>query len=593
MGERKPARPVGQIYRVIDRQRKALLNREQKTVDAMLRGWRAAALHIEERLAKVTELIENSRAHDLPIGESWLYEQERWLTFLETIAEEMGKLVPELQDEARRGQLSAIDMGLQHAGELQKALTTRRAFRSLPVAAVRSAVGVISDRSPVADLFRELGPDMLRKARAIFVSGVASGENPKEIARRWREEGIDLSKKRSVLIARTESLRAYRTSQQETYASNSDILVGCRVVCARDGRSCVMCLAQDGKILAHREQFATHPGCRCGLAPVLIDDDAARELPDAWLRKQPPDVQRRFLGKARYDLWQSGKVGLHDLLEFPVDSKWGRQVRLKRLDRLGADIAAGRKPVPPNVRVVNGVPMPADKDPFSGGATRALDVQVTDTNTRARILEAMEEIDKIHGPGALDGRALPVVESEHEGSYGYLEGAMPGEPSVRMGISTDGDHIGLTMVHEFGHFLDRDDLIDFRDFKIAPLDDAFPADVAAALTSEQVKAIEDFYDALDQTDEIHAIAAVALRHPHPGARGYAAEMLMTVEVWARAYAQYIATKSGNTALLRDLAAVRAKYVSGDDLPRQWADDAFEGVGAAVEKILKAFGVMKP
>jgi hypothetical protein len=59
------------------------------------------------------------------------------------------------------------------------------------------------------------------------------------------------------------------------------------------------------------------------------------------------------------------------------------------------------------------------------------------------------------------------------------------------------------------------------------------------------------------------------------------------EMWARSYAQYIATKSGDAEMLRQLDIIRGVGDIGHLI--QWSDADFAPIAAAIENILKKKG----
>ena len=71
----------------------------------------------------------------------------------------------------------------------------------------------------------------------------------------------------------------------------------------------------------------------------------------------------------------------------------------------------------------------------------------------------------------------------------------------------------------------------------------------------------------------------------PGSdRRYLGYLRMKEEVWARAYTQYIATRSSNTLLKNEIEVMR-----GWSYPLQWQTDDFEPVATAIDELFKALG----
>lgn len=87
---------------------------------------------------------------------------------------------------------------------------------------------------------------------------------------------------RSLLVVRTEIMRASNLGALAIYEQNKDILNGWEWVAARDERVCRICGALDGQTFEFGDYqqpppSGSHIGCRCTVVPVLINS----ELSDA------------------------------------------------------------------------------------------------------------------------------------------------------------------------------------------------------------------------------------------------------------------------------------------------------------------------
>jgi hypothetical protein len=60
------------------------------------------------------------------------------------------------------------------------------------------------------------------------------------------------------------------------------------------------------------------------------------------------------------------------------------------------------------------------------------------------------------------------------------------------------------------------------------------------------------------------------------------------EVWARAYSQYIAVRSGDDVMMAEIAKWRTMN-SHQVYPLQWTDDEFEPIAAAIDKLFEGLG----
>lgn len=66
-------------------------------------------------------------------------------------------------------------------------------------------------------------------------------------------------------------------------------------------------------------------------------------------------------------------------------------------------------------------------------------------------------------------------------------------------------------------------------------------------------------------------------------------LLESEELWARSYAQYIATRSGNTVMQAQVAAIRSDTLYGS---AQWDDDDFASIGGAIDDLFARLGWRK-
>lgn len=341
------------IYEAAARQRRKVLANEGLAVKRLLGAWKVAQKNIDQRLAAITEKIAQAKASGQAISPAWLYQQSRWVEFLATIEAEIDHYSDSAAKITTAQQAKAVDLGGKHAAELVKAAGVTSSFKTLPRSAFANVVGFLTDKSPIYDLFKQLGPEAVQIARAIFAEEIGAGQNPKVIAKRFRDQ-LDMTKTRSVLIARTESLRAYRTSAQLNYERNSDVVIAGRWSSSRDSRTCYLCLAKDGTIIPHGSSFPAHPGCRCAIVPVVKYLDVDRGTGEEWLEQQPEAVQRAKLGPSRYELWKSKQASLQDMVTIKTHPRWGDSVQSVNLQTIKGNIASGIKAAPQKT-TVNGM----------------------------------------------------------------------------------------------------------------------------------------------------------------------------------------------------------------------------------------------
>jgi len=153
-------------------------------------------------------------------------------------------------------------------------------FTRLSREAFTDLVGFTSDGTPLRTLLDELGAEASQAVRDALITGMATGENPRSIARRVKEAfGGDLV--RALRVSRTETMRAYRTAAVRNYKANDDVVkapsaavdLECGVRCA-DVRG----LLGAARVEAHAGRRHAGPPERAVLALAMGEDVAGNGL---------------------------------------------------------------------------------------------------------------------------------------------------------------------------------------------------------------------------------------------------------------------------------------------------------------------------
>lgn len=213
--------------------------------------------------------------------------------------------------------------------------------------------------------------------------------------------------------------------------------------------------------------------------------------------------------------------------------------------------------------------------------SKALDIKGA---AKDRVRAGLEAIEKVHGDGKLS--EIPVLMSDakgYEASFGFTQIT---RTAKHIKISKHADHPELSFVHEVGHYLDLRGMGAKRGFKSA----------------ENVKLMKEFHDAVEESGSIKwwrgcKATEGQIGIPNPNAVGgldiYDIEgtvdyVLAPHEIFARAYAQYIAKKSGSPTLLTQLNKMRQwdKDATPFYLPYQWGEEEFEPIFNAMDKLLE-------
>lgn len=203
------------------------------------------------------------------------------------------------------------------------------------------------------------------------------------------------------------------------------------------------------------------------------------------------------------------------------------------------------------------------------------DLNIQDDDLEAAITTALGAIETVHAvPIGLP--RIPIHEIGGERIVGGYR-SMGDGTAVDVLISRDADDPGFTLAHELGHYLDHQAL------------GAISGEFASA--SDE---LADLLESIDASDACEELRGLEERAPiaFPGGAGVVvildrddfSYLLEPEELFARSYAQYIAVRSGDAALLEDLlAGQRIVY------PEQWEDRDFEAVGAAFDQLMEGLG----
>lgn len=197
---------------------------------------------------------------------------------------------------------------------------------------------------------------------------------------------------------------------------------------------------------------------------------------------------------------------------------------------------------------------------------------------REPIADTIAMIDSVHGDGTLPD--LPILQGSknmpQQGYYKFLTGS--GQP-IEIKISLAAENIMNTAAHEIGHFLEAQGVL--PGVQNNPAAQAQLNAVYTAFNNSQ--AVQRLNALLNRTELLQTqVGGVTISAVSD--LKYTAYLLENREIWARAYAQYIAVKSQNPAMLEELKREQAYYY-----PAAWADDDFAPVVSAIDQLFTTLG----
>jgi SPP1 gp7 family putative phage head morphogenesis protein len=286
----------------------------------------ATQAQLERLLAQIAEAQKAGET----LSQAWLFRQNRLEALQQQALAEMTafarlaerRVTSEQQTAVGRSQDDAKQLAfaaLEDAGRVMPAITTN--WNRLPTESLTDLVGALQDGSPLRALFDDFGLQASEGMRQAMISGLATGANPREIGRNIRKV-LDIGLTRAETIARTETLRAYRSASLRTYEENADVVTGWMWMASLSPRTCPMCLSMHGKKFPFTTPFGSHVNCRCAVVPVVQDASVLRTGED-WLRAQSAETQEAVLGIKAAQAWRAGDVTLEDFVGNSHSERWG------------------------------------------------------------------------------------------------------------------------------------------------------------------------------------------------------------------------------------------------------------------------------
>lgn len=220
------------------------------------------------------------------------------------------------------------------------------------------------------------------------------------------------------------------------------------------------------------------------------------------------------------------------------------------------------KPAPPPSPKPKQKPKPRPKP--SAPVGKMLD-SVEFWSEKPEFLEAIEAIDAVHRVPKRFGKvSVGTLSPAHsaEGSYQSLTQVV----QVKMGTNRERN----TLIHELGHWLDN-----------------MASGSALDFASQQSGALAAWRKAVRSSNALKKLGEVGARHPQHAR--YFAYLQSDEEVWARAYTQYIATRSGNAKLLAGIAEEQSGQLAQHTY---WSKADFEPIAKAMDSYFEELGWLK-
>lgn len=330
--------------------RRELNEREEQAAEEMLRTWLASKQSVQYNLDNLIAKIEALGGEPTPVQTLRLAE---WQLVMRQIDGEIERLqtvvnreLPSAQeDTVRITAQSSIEIIYRGMGPGLPESQMLQVLRFNP-ATVETLVASVREGTPLRSLLNDLKDDAKDHFTRVMASGLAKGESPRILGKELAS-ALDLPIQRATTIARTEMNRTYRETALTTYKESTAVR-GWRWLCARNARTCGMCLAMDGKEFPTDVPFGSHPNCRCSAVPLTkswkemgypdIPDRRPTILPaHEWFEKQNDKTKLRILGPTKFQMYKDGELQLDDLIGYRKDKEWGPTRWERSLKQIRAD----------------------------------------------------------------------------------------------------------------------------------------------------------------------------------------------------------------------------------------------------------------
>ncbi len=344
---------MAEILDVAARFHAALSKHNDKALAEMVEVYRKLWRRLEARFEFISRQILEARARgELPtIG--MLARQARYDELLTQVEVELARFGARAASITQAQQEQGLQMGLEHSQALMEASLgpAPRAFvragysvnwNRVPTESLENLVGFLSDGSPLAYKFSGMAPAVAQGVREIITSGLGMGWNPRLMNAAIRREFAG-ALSNSLVVCRTEAIRAYRTAAHENYRANSHILEGWIWSAHHSRRTCAACWGKDGSFHTLDETLVDHPSGRCAaipktkswaeLAPGLdlsgVEDTSAQPWkPEQYFKQLPEEDQRHVLGPRKYKLWRRNQIRFEDIPTVVPSPVWGDGIRV-------------------------------------------------------------------------------------------------------------------------------------------------------------------------------------------------------------------------------------------------------------------------
>lgn len=334
-----------------------------------------------------------------------------------------------------------------------------------------------------------------------------------------------------------------------------------------DGTTRLLTSAQRAKLIATTE--VTRASVEGEKAVIAQIEDAGIEMVAIWETQQDAKVCplcRPLQGKEQGDGWTD-----------PPPAHPGCFCNLRYEPRVKEGKTRGREEwrttsTAPFAQAASETPR---KNPVSGA------LQVPGGPKMQPVRDTLKAIDTVHDDGNLP--TIPVDQKVARRSFGTYWSL--GNRAGKISVKTSGEHPRLTTAHEVGHFLDHQAIGSAGRFA----SNSDPLLNEWGVTVERSQAYQALASIKPGTRvEVTLDSGQTFTYQYD--RKYIGYLQRNEELFARSYAQYIAERSGDEALLKELDQVIERQGKQPlSIPTQWEHEDFRLIAEAFDRLFAAQG----
>lgn len=329
------SRQTPDVIRILYEFRRAVELKELGMLDEMASRWLMIENHLDADITALAYELQRLKEEGKIITESVVLQSQRYKALREQIQREIEKYNREYAVGMIADQQAAYaKIGIYAAQTAMRSAmgTIGYNFNLINIDAVASMIGFAGNGSPLYTLLQKDYGDAVSGLINALINGIARGYGPVKTAREMAN-GFGMGLDRAILIARTETIRSYRTATTEQYRKSGAVTGFRRLVWKPT--ACMACLMRDGELFDVEEELTDHPAGKCtAIANIRGVNDVQWETGKQWFNKLSPEEQRAKMGPEKYQLWKDGQFKLEDLSRLQHSTVWGDSPRVATISEL-------------------------------------------------------------------------------------------------------------------------------------------------------------------------------------------------------------------------------------------------------------------